>query len=140
MYEIHSINPNPSISFPLFLSSVSAGFPSPAEDYIEKNLDLNELLIKHPAATFFVRVSGRSMEGAHIHDQDILIVDRSLAPSNGKIVLAVIEGNITVKRLQICNQTVYLLAENQDFPPLLVNPEEGVYIWGVITHIIHAAV
>ena len=138
MYEVYKINS--AISVPLFLSPVSAGFPSPAEDYIEKNLDLNELLIKHPAATFFVRVSGDSMRGAHIHDQDILIVDRSLEPSNGKIVIAVIDGNITVKRLQICHQAVYLLAENQEFPPLLVNPEEGIYIWGVVTHIIHTAV
>lgn len=79
MYEIDKTNP--SITFPLFLSPVSAGFPSPAEDYIEKNLDLNELLVKHPAATFFVRVSGHSMMGANIHDQDILIVDRSIEPS-----------------------------------------------------------
>ncbi len=137
MYETYKINP--SIPLPLFISKVSAGFPSPAEDYIEKNLDLNELLVTHPAATFFIRVSGNSMIGANIHDQDILIVDRSIEPKNNKIVIAAIDGNLTVKRLRICNQTVYLLAENVKFPPLLINPEEGIYIWGVVTHIIHSA-
>lgn len=138
MYKMH--NAHPSNSFPLFLSTVSAGFPSPAEDYIEKNLDLNELLVKHPAATFFVRVSGRSMTGANIQDQDILVIDRSLEPVNGKIVIAVIDGGLTVKRLGVNNQGVYLLAENREFPPIPVDPEEGVYIWGVVTHIIHTAV
>ncbi len=127
-----------SISLPLYISNVSAGFPSPAEDYIEKTLDLNELLIKHPAATFFVRVSGDSMIDAGIRDKDILIVDRSIEPIHGKIVVAVVEGGMTVKRLRIQKKTVYLMPENPEFPPILVNPENGIYIWGVVTNIIHS--
>jgi DNA polymerase V len=125
---------------PLFLygTPVSAGFPSPAEDYIEETLDLNQLLIKHPAATFFVRVAGESMIGAGIHDGDILVVDRSIEPAHNKIVVAAIDGNFTVKRLRIKNGEVFLIPENKDFSPILVNPENGVFIWGVVRHVIHS--
>ncbi|MBS0350642.1 MAG: translesion error-prone DNA polymerase V autoproteolytic subunit [Proteobacteria bacterium] len=127
-----------SIVLPLYSSSVSAGFPSPAEDYIEKGLDLNEFLIKHPAATFFVKVAGNSMIDAGIQDKDILIVDRSIEPAHGKIVIAVIDGGLTVKRLHIQKQKIYLMPENPEFSPILVNPENGITIWGVVTHIIHS--
>src|SRR4051812_19870697 len=100
---VHPYSPNEGYcpALHLYVAAVSAGFPSPAEDYIEKNLNLNELLIKHPAATFFVRVSGTSMINAGIHDNDILIVDRSVEPGDGKIVIAAIQGDLTVKRLKI---------------------------------------
>ncbi|HVV69349.1 MAG TPA: translesion error-prone DNA polymerase V autoproteolytic subunit [Gammaproteobacteria bacterium] len=124
--------------FPLYSSSVAAGFPSPADDYVESSLDLNELLIKHPTATFFVRVSGDSMLHAGIHDQDILIVDRSLTPASGRIVIAAIDGQLTVKRLQkTAKGKVYLLPENEDFPPIEIKPESEVHIWGVVTNVIH---
>ena len=122
----------------LYSHSVSAGFPSPAEDYIEKTLDLNQLLIKHPAATFFVRVAGNSMIGAGIHDGDILIVDRSIEPAHNKIVVAAVFGNLTVKRLRIQNDGVYLVPENPEFSAIAINPENGVYIWGVVRHVIHS--
>ncbi len=125
--------------FPLYSSSVQAGFPSPADDYIESSLDLNELLIKHPSATFFVRVSGNSMLNAGIHDQDILIVDRSIAPLSGRIVIAAIDGQLTVKRLKKTTAgKVYLMPENDAFPPIEVTAENEVYIWGVVTNVIHS--
>jgi len=124
-------------TIPFYCCGVSAGFPSPADDFIEKSLDLNELLIKHPAATFFVRVTGASMIDAGIRDKDILIVDRSIEPTHGKIVVAAIKGSLTVKRLKIQNAIAYLIPENEQFSIIPVDPEEGVYIWGVVAHVIH---
>lgn len=122
---------------PLYQSSVTAGFPSPAEDEIDQELDLNELLIKHPSATFFVRVSGDSMIKAGIHHNDILIVDRSLEPKPSKIVIASLNGELTVKRLHRENGKIFLLAENDAFPPIEINAEIDFRIWGVVTNVIH---
>jgi DNA polymerase V len=122
---------------PLFLHPVQAGFPSPAEDYIEKKLDLNEHLIQHPAATFFVRVEGDSMIGAGIHKGDILIVDRSLDALSGRIVIAVLNGEFTVKRLKKEGEILYLIPENPKFPTLEIKPEWDFQIWGVVTYVIH---
>lgn len=136
-YSIGEVPPL-SISLPLYSCAVSAGFPSPCDDYIEKTLDLNEFLVKHPAATFFMRVAGDSMIKAGIYDQDILIVDRSIEPIHGKIVVAAIDGGLTVKRLKIKNRSAFLMPENDDFQPIAVNPENGIYIWGVVVHVIHS--
>lgn len=123
---------------PFYLSRISAGFPSPADDYMENALDLNELLITHPAATFFVRVSGHSMTKAGIHNGDILIVDRSLKATSGKIVVAVVDGQFTVKRLKItASGKVWLLAENDDFSDIEAKGEQDIHIWGVVTNVIH---
>lgn len=129
-----------TLSIPSFMSPVQAGFPSPAEDYIERKLDLNELVVQHPAATFFVRVEGDSMQDAGIHSGDILVVDRSLEASNGKIVVAVINGEFTVKRLKIGPQGAYLMPENPRFPPIQVSGESECSIWGVVSYVIHKAV
>ncbi|MEN8135452.1 MAG: translesion error-prone DNA polymerase V autoproteolytic subunit [Thermodesulfobacteriota bacterium] len=122
---------------PLFSCGVSAGFPSPAEDYIEQRLDLNELLIQNPAATFFVRVNGDSMQGAGINHDDILIVDRSMEPASGKIVVAVIDGEFTVKRLYKNDNSCRLVAENPDYPAIEVTEESGCEVWGIVTSAIH---
>ena len=122
---------------PLFSCGVSAGFPSPAEDYIDRTLDLNELLIQNPAATFFVRVAGDSMIGAGINHDDILIVDRSLAPVSGKIVIAVINGEMTVKKLIKNAHSCRLVAENPDYAPLEISEETPCEVWGVVTSVIH---
>ena len=122
---------------PVFFSSVQAGFPSPADDYIENQLDLNNLLIKHPAATFFVRVEGESMIDANIYSGDILIVDRSIEASNGKIVVAVLNGDFTVKRLVVKPSGRFLLPENKKFLPLKIDQNAEFQIWGVVTYIIH---
>lgn len=123
---------------PLYGSSVKAGFPSPAEDYAENTLDLNQYLIKHPAATFFVRASGHSMINAGIHDKDLLIVDRSLEPVSGKVVIAVVNGEFTVKRFQKTTNGGVLIAENPDFPPICLSKNDHVHIWGVVIHVIHS--
>ncbi len=122
---------------PLFLESVAAGFPSPAGDYIECRLDLNEHLIQHPSATFFVRVAGDSMTGAGIHDGDILIVDRSLEPESGNVVVAAVNGELTVKRLIRHNGRCMLKPENDAFSCVDIPEQADVHIWGVATSVIH---
>ncbi len=122
---------------PFFEADIPAGFPSPAEDYIEQQLDLHQHLVKHPAATFFVKVSGDSMQGAGIFSGDLLIVDRSLPPLNGKIVVAILNGEFTVKRLRIHGKKIWLLAENPTYPPISVGEENEFQVWGVVTYVIH---
>ncbi len=134
---IYGLEVKSKIVRPLFLSGVSAGFPSPAEDYIDRKLDLNELLIKNPAATFFVRVAGDSMIGAGIHHDDILIVDRSLEAASGRIVIAVYNGELTVKRLVRDKKSIRLVAENPAYSPLIIDEDNDCEIWGVVTSVIH---
>ena len=126
------------INLPLYSCKISAGFPSPADDHLEKNLDLNNYLIKHPAATFFVRVNGDSMINAGIHDNDILIVDRSLKPSHGKIVIAVVDSQMTVKRLYKKSGKLVLIPENKNFKPIEITENMSVEIWGVVVTAIHS--
>ena len=124
---------------PLFLANVQAGFPSPAEDYLDKTLDLNELLIAHPAATFFVRVMGDSMRNAGILSGDVLIVDRSLEAIDNAIVIAIINGEFTVKRLSKKEGHVFLVPENPSYPIVEITPESDFQVWGVVTYVIHKA-
>ena len=128
---------NPSMELPLYSSSVRAGFPSPADDYIERKLDLNTHLVQHPAATFFVHASGDSMQNASIRSGDMLIVDRSLEATHGKIVIAAVNGELTVKRLSRQHGQVKLLAENPAYDPIDITDEHDLVIWGVVTHVIH---
>ncbi len=123
---------------PLYLSRIKAGFPSPAEDYLDRKLDLNEFLIKHPAATFFVKVKGDSMTGAGIHSGDILIVDRSIEAKDGKIVVAILNGEFTVKRFQQQKNKISLVAENQQYKPIDITPGTDFEVWGVVVHVIHS--
>ena len=122
---------------PLFMVPVAAGFPSPADDYLEGKLDLNKYLIKHPAATFFVRVTGDSMIEAGIHPGDILIVDRSIEPTDKKVVIAVIDGELTVKRIRKLKDKIMLMPENDNYEPLPIEDGMDVEIWGVVTSVIH---
>lgn len=124
---------------PLYSNKVSAGFPSPADSHIECKLDLNTYLIKHPAATFFLRVSGDSMQNAGIQSGDLLIVDKSLEPSDGKIVIAAIDGELTVKRLVKKAGRIQLVPENAGYPIIEVQGSQDLVIWGVVTHVIHQA-
>jgi DNA polymerase V len=137
--KIFGLKKSQSLKIPLSLVTVPAGFPTPADEFIEKKLDLNELLIKHPAATFFVRVSGNSMINAEIHSGDILIVDKSLRPANGTIVVAIINGEFTVKRIIKEKNKIYLQPENDEFQALEITEENDFIIWGVVTNIIHQA-
>jgi DNA polymerase V len=131
-------SPLPSmIPLPLFGGKVAAGFPSPADDYVEKTLDLNELLVQKPAATFFVRAQGESMLGAGIHPNDILVVDRSIEPVPGKIVICALNGELTVKRLVRAKGQWRLKAENPAYPDIALHEELEMVIWGVVTNVIH---
>lgn len=125
------------LKLPLLLAGVQAGFPSPADDFIDKRLDLNEHLINHPAATFFVRAVGDSMLGAGIHDGDLLIVDRAAEACAGKVVMAAIGGELTVKRLERKGERLLLVPANPDYPSFDVTAREDFEIWGVVSHVIH---
>jgi DNA polymerase V len=127
-----------SVPLPYFEAKVSAGFPSPAGDYEETRLDLNKYLIKNPAATFFVRVTGDSMVGAGIHHNDILVVDRSLEPKSGSVVIAVLNGELTVKRIRIKRKKITLEPENPDFQSREVAEGSEFEVWGVVTNVIHS--
>lgn len=120
-------------AFPCYLERIPAGFPSPADDYIETALDLNSYLVRNPAATFMVRVSGDSMTGAGIGDGDVLVVDRSETPASGKIVIAVLDGELTVKRLVMKNGQTRLEPDNPAYRSIIVGPEQELHIWGVVT-------
>jgi len=122
---------------PLFTSAVQAGFPSPADDYMEGKLDLNKHLIKHPTATFFVRAAGESMIKVGIHHGDILIVDRSLEAKHGKIIIAAVDGELTVKRLYKSSKGTYLMPENDQYKPIKITDINDVVIWGVVTNVLH---
>ena len=125
-------------ALPIFLGRLPAGFPSPADDYLEGKLDLNRHLIKHPAATFFVRVTGDSMIGAGIHSGDLLVVDRSLEPADKHVVVAVLDGELTVKRLFKQNGVLRLLSENLNYQPIEITSQQTIEIWGVVTSVIHS--
>ena len=122
---------------PLIHKSVPAGFPSPADDYIERGIDLNQYLVQHPASTFFMRVSGLSMRDAGIHHGDLLIVDKSINPRPGSIVVAVLDGSFTLKKITFKNGFLYLEAENPDYQPIKISHCHNLQIWGVATYSIH---
>ena len=122
-----------NLELPLFSAKVPAGFPSPADDHIEGKLDLNEHLVRRPAATFFVRASGESMRGAGIFDGDLLIIDRGVSPQPDDIVIAILQGELTVKRLKKVVGKWHLAAENSAYPTLPIG-EGDCEVWGVVTH------
>ena len=136
--EIIKIKIQNKVYHQFYSCAVTAGFPSPADDYLESKLDLNDYLIKHPSATFFVRVAGDSMVNAGIHNNDIIIVDRSIKPKHGKIVVAALDGQMTVKRLYRRDKKVILLPENKLFKPIEISDSMEIVIWGVATNVIHA--
>ena len=123
---------------PILTDSVSAGFPSPADDHTEQNIDLNEHLISNPSSTFFLRVKGDSMINAGIKDKDLIIVDKSLIAKPGNIVIAMIDGEFTIKRLSIKNNELYLKAENHNYPDFRFKNHIDVQIWGVVIYSIHS--
>ena len=133
--HMHSFTSHPTaLSLPLYGSRIAAGFPSPADDHLEDTIDLNEHLVQHPAATFFVRVQGDSMIGAGIHHGDLLVIDRSLEPKSGSIVVAVVNGELTVKRLKIEGEHIWLMPENPAYHPLEIREGMELVIWGVVAH------
>ncbi len=123
---------------PFYVSRIAAGFPSPADDHLEGAIDLNEQLVRHPAATYFVRVEGDSMTGAGIRHGDFLVVDRSLEPKSGSIVVAVVNGELTVKRLRVRGKRIWLMPENPDYRPIEIGEGADLVIWGVVAHAIRS--
>ncbi|MFL4290467.1 translesion error-prone DNA polymerase V autoproteolytic subunit [Enterobacter asburiae] len=133
MDTLFSYQPKQIIELPLFSERVACGFPSPAQDYVEDRLDLNRLAVRHPSATYFIKVSGDSMIGAGIGDGDLLVVDRSLNAEHGDIVVASVAGEFTVKELQT-RPALRLLAHNARYQPITFQSEEELQIFGVVTH------
>lgn len=123
------------LGLPFFTSPVEAGFPSPADDYTDRNMDLNDL-IRRPSTTFFLRVKGDSMKDAHIGDGDLLIVDRSIPAVDNRIVIAAVNGEFTVKRLRKKRGKTFLVPENNAFRPLEITGDMEFRVWGVVTHVI----
>lgn len=125
-----------SCALPLFGMRVSAGFPSPADDYIERPLDLNEFLVSHPAATFYARAKGEAMRGAGVLDGDYLVVDRSLQAAHGSLVLVPLEGELVLRRLRLLAQGYELCAAHPNYAPLRFGPEAPLQVWGVVTAVV----
>ncbi len=136
--EIYSGKDSSTLQIPFFESRVQAGFPSTTEEFCDGALDLNEYLLPHKATTFFIRVTGKSMMKVGIFPGDMLIVDRSLAPTYGKIVIALLNGEMTVKRLERDQNNILLCAENDDYPDIKVSEDDNFAIWGVVTNVIHS--
>lgn len=136
-FEFYPLDQSQKKYIPLYENTVPAGFPSPAEDFLEKELDLNEYLIRNKAATFLIRVSGESMKNAGILDGDILVVDRSLPAISGKVVLCILNGEFTVKRMKIEKDQLTLFPENEQFSPITVTDEMEFRVWGVVSFAIH---
>lgn len=123
---------------PFVNEGVSAGFPSPAGDFMENNIDLNKELSENPLATFYIKVKGNSMIDAGINDNDVLVVDRSLEPKNNKIAICCIDGEFTVKRIKLEKDCLFLIPENKDYAPIKITEENQLIIWGIVTYVIKA--
>ena len=137
--DIFSIEKKVFTDIPMFTDSVQAGFPSPAEDYMDLDLNLQDHLIQNPSATFCVRAVGESMKDAGIQSGDIMLVDKSLTPKNRSIVLAIIDGEFTIKRVNVSDKELYLMPDNENFLPIKITEEMDFQVWGVVTYIIHKA-
>ncbi len=124
------------LRIPFIPDGVSAGFPSPAADFMENNIDLNKELSENPLATFYIKVKGNSMIDAGINDKDVLIVDRSIEPQDNKIAICFIDGEFTVKRIKLEKDCLYLMPENSNYPPIKVTEENQLIIWGIVTYVI----
>ena len=126
------------LKIPFIKDGVSAGFPSPAADFSENNIDLNKELSENPLATFYIKVKGNSMIDAGINDKDVLVVDRSLEPRNNKIAICFVDGEFTVKRIKVEKDCLYLMPENPNYEPIKVTEENQLIIWGIVTYVIKA--
>ncbi|WP_243345370.1 LexA family protein [Parabacteroides sp. FAFU027] len=133
--DIYSAQTATELELPL-LPGISAGFPSPAADFVDISIDLNRHLIKHPSATFFGRVKGLSMKDAGIDDGDLLIIDKSIEPTDGKIAVCFVDGEFTLKRIKIEKDEVWLMPANKNYKPIVITKDNDLRIWGVVTHII----
>ncbi|HOH46382.1 MAG TPA: translesion error-prone DNA polymerase V autoproteolytic subunit [Candidatus Cloacimonadota bacterium] len=134
---IYGFNPETKVLRPLIGTSIPAGFPSPATDYIEGVLDLNVYLIQHKPSTYFVKAAGFSMINAGIFPDDLLVVDKALEATHKKVIIAILNGEFTVKRLHITDEGYWLVPENDEFEPVQIYASDDFQIWGVVTYVIH---
>lgn len=134
--DIFSADTGTELSLPLVDEGISAGFPSPALDFVDLTIDLNKHLIKHPSATFYGRVKGVSLKNAGIDDGDLLVIDRSLEPTNGKIAVCYVDGEFTAKRIKVTKKELWLMPENEDYKPIRIEEDNNLIIWGIVTHVI----
>ncbi|ARM30895.1 LexA family transcriptional regulator [Prosthecochloris sp. HL-130-GSB] len=137
--DFYTVDTSTAIDVPLASTDISAGFPSPADDYLDVSLDLNKELIRHPQATFYGRVKGSSMIDAGIQDGDILVIDKAVEPSDGDIAICYLDGEFTVKRIDRKGGALYLMPANDEFEPVRVSRDSSFLVWGVVTYIIHKA-
>lgn len=137
---LHFYSPDTSNKADVWLAEegISAGFPSPADDFKEVRISLDKAVVKNEAATFYARVAGQSMVGAGLDDGDLLVIDRSLEPIDGKIAVCFVDGEFTVKRLKVDKDCVWLMPENAQYKPLQVTEENELIIWGIVTHVLKA--
>ena len=136
--QIYTTNTTTKLSLQLVENGISAGFPSPADDFLDSSIDLNKALIKNKDATFYGRVKGDSMIGGGLNDGDLLIIDKSLEPKNGKIAVCFIDGEFTVKRIKLEKNLVWLMPENKKYQPIKVTSDNDFVIWGIVTNVIKA--
>lgn len=134
IFEFYAPDYSTNLELPYVDTGISAGFPSPADDFIELTIDLNKHLIKHKESTYFAKVKGHSMKDAGIFDGDLLVIDKSLPPQDGKIAICQIDGEFTVKRIKIEKNVVWLVAENEEYKPIKVTEENELMIWGIVLH------
>lgn len=134
--DIYSALTETELELPYVNEGISAGFPSPALDFVDLTIDLNKHLVKHPSATFYGRVKGQSLKNAGISDGDLLVIDRSLEPTNGKIAVCYIDGEFTAKRIQKTKNELWLIPENDDYQPIKITEDNNFVVWGIVTHVI----
>jgi DNA polymerase V len=134
--EFYTAETNTELSLPVVTNGISAGFPSPADDFLDTSIDLNKALIKNPDATFYGKVKGDSMKDVGIHDGDLLVIDKSLEPQNGKIAICYIDGEFTVKRIKIEKDCCWLVPANEKYQPIKVTQENEFIIWGIVINVI----
>ena len=136
--DIYSALTETELKLPFVKEGISAGFPSPALDFVDLTIDLNRHLIKHPSTTFYGLVKGQSMENVGINDGDLLVIDKSLEPIDNKIAVCYIDGEFTLKRIKIEKKQCWLIPENEIFQPIKVTEENDFLIWGIVTYVIKA--
>lgn len=132
--DFYTIDTSTALEIPFVESTISAGFPSPANDFLDSAIDLNKHLIKNPSTTFIAVTSGFSMKNAGIDNNDLLIIDKSIEPSHGAIAVCVIDNEFTLKRLQIINKEIFLMPENENFKPIKITEYQDFEIWGILTY------
>lgn len=134
--EIFSVDTETDMELPFLPFQISAGFPSPALDFVDLSIDLNKQLIEHPSATYYGRVKGESMKNAGINDGDLLVIDKSIEPGDGKIAVCYLDGEFTLKRIKITKKELWLMPENEAYKPIKIEEGNNLTIWGIVTYII----